>query len=201
MKKIFFILSILTSGLLLSFTNPVIKSETFKVDVEKSNIEWTARKVVGSHNGNIKLGSGSINTNAKGVPSNGKFVIDMKTLTVLDITNESQNQRLVGHLASDDFFSVSKNPSAAFQATKISANGAGKINVEGKLTIKGITNNIKFPATYQLVGNTLTAEAKGVKVDRTKFDIKYRSSSFFESLGDKAIDNEFELNIKLVAVK
>jgi hypothetical protein len=35
------------------------------------------------------------------------------------------------------------------------------------------------------------------KVDRTKYDIKYGSGSFFDNLGDKAISDDFELAVAL----
>ena len=34
-------------------------------------------------------------------------------------------------------------------------------------------------------------------VDRTKYDIKYNSGSFFDSLGDKAIYDNFDLAVEL----
>lgn len=193
-------LSIAAIGVLLAFTNPEKKTETYKVDVQKSNIEWIGRKVLGEHSGNLKLSSGIIST-VENIPASGNFVINMKSITNIDLTDEGYNEKLLNHLRSDDFFSIGKNPTASFQATRISGAGAGKINVEGKLTIKGITNEINFPATYQISGNTLTATASNVKIDRTKYSIRYGSKNFFEGLGDKAIDNNFELNIMLVAVK
>nr|MBC7613543.1 YceI family protein [Pseudopedobacter sp.] len=79
--------------------------------------------------------------------------------------------------------------------------GADNVTITGNLTIKGITNEVSFPATVRQRGNILVAVANGVKIDRTKFDIKYGSKSFIAGIGDKAIDNEFELNINLVAKK
>lgn len=201
MKKLLFILSIAVSGVLMSFISAAPKNDAYQIDSSKSSIEWIGRKVVGSHHGTVKLSSGAVAVNSKGQPVSGNFVMDMKSITVEDLTNEEQNKRLVNHLLSDDFFSAEKNPTASFQITKISAAGSGKVNIEGKLTIKGITNSIKFPADYQTNGNTFSATAKGVKVNRTKYNIKYRSNSFFDSLGDKAIDNDFELNINLIASK
>lgn len=34
-----------------------------------------------------------------------------------------------------------------------------------------------------------------MNIDRTKWDVKYGSASFFESLGDKAIKNEIEFGL------
>ena len=41
-----------------------------------------------------------------------------------------------------------------------------------------------------------SATAK-LKIDRTKFDIKYGSASFFDGLKDRAIYDEFDLNVNL----
>nr|WP_242695879.1 YceI family protein [Pedobacter sp. SYSU D00873] len=69
------------------------------------------------------------------------------------------------------------------------------------MTIKGITNTISFPASLKKQKNGLTAMANEVKVDRTKYDIRYRSRSFFGDIGDKAIDDSFVLNISLICKK
>ncbi len=198
MKKI----SLLTIGLavtaLLAFR--AAKTETFKIDTQKSNIEWTGKKVLGEHHGDIKLASGSIITEDN-VPAKGSFAIAMSTISNRDLTDADSKGKLLGHLKSDDFFGVTKFPEAQFAITKVTKTGNGSIVVNGNLTIKGITNAISFPATYAVNGNTLTAKAANVKVDRTKHDIKYNSKSIFSSIGDKAIDDEFILDISLVATK
>ena len=71
-------------------------------------------------------------------------------------------------------------------------------NLTADLTIKGITKSITFPATFKKVGNVFEGNAK-ITLDRTKWDIKYGSSSFFEGLGDKAIKNEIELNVNIAS--
>lgn len=172
---------------------------TFKVDTQKSKIEWTGKKVTGQHTGTIKLASGEVATNGK-VPTGGKFTIDMNSIDCTDLSGDGKG-KLLGHLKSEDFFGTEKYPTAEFTATKIAAAGAGKVNVTGNIVIKGKTSVITFPATYAIAGNNLTVTATDVKVDRTKHDIRYGSKSFFESIGDKAIDDEFLLNINLVATR
>ncbi|WDF54944.1 YceI family protein [Mucilaginibacter sp. KACC 22063] len=176
------------------------KTETYKVNTDKSNIEWTGKKIGGQHNGSIKLAGGTVVTNGK-APVSGNFTIDMKSISNKDITDADYNKKLVGHLTSDDFFGVAQYPTAQFVATKITPAGNGVANVTGNLTIKGITNPISFPVNYTISGNTLTAVAKGVAVNRAKYNVKYGSKSFFESIGDKAIDDDFLLDISLVAEK
>jgi len=199
MKKIISTLSILTIAFLsMSFINPA-KESSFKVDVQKSNIAWNGKKVAGQHSGNIKLSGGTLNLN-DGKLSNGSFNINMNSITCTDLQGEWAD-KLVGHLKADDFFGVEKFPTSSFVITKVSPASAGTVNISGNLTIKGITKAISFPASMSVSGNTLTASAKGVKVDRTKYDIRYGSKSFFDSIGDKAIDDEFTLDITLVATK
>lgn len=173
--------------------------ENFVVDTKASSIEWTAGKVGGSHNGTIQLASGSLSFVGKNLKS-GSFGIDMSTIAISDLKGNS-NQNLLNHLKGDDFFSVAKNPASTFAITKVSPAGTDRVNITGNLTIKGITNEISFPASVKRVKNTVAAVAKGVKIDRTKYEIKYRSKNFFGDIGDKAIDDEFELSINLVAKK
>ena len=195
--KILTILIAATTATFFSFKSAA--PENFVVDTKASSIEWVAGKVGGSHKGTIQLASGSLAFVGKSLKS-GSFGIDMNTIAISDLKGNS-NQNLLNHLKSDDFFSVAKNPASTFEITKVSPAGTDRVNITGDLTIKGIKNEISFPASVKRVKNTVAAVAKGVKVDRTKYDIKYRSKNFFGDIGDKAIDDEFELSINLVAKK
>ena len=46
--------------------------------------------------------------------------------------------------------------------------------------------------------NDLNASGK-IIIDRTKYDMKFRSGNFFTNLGDTLIYNEFELDVNLTA--
>lgn len=152
--------------------------------------------------GNIGLKSGEMLLNGNKV-SGGTFVIDMNTITCSDIKDEAYNGKFVGHLKADDFFGVEKHPTATFKITNVKpiANAAaGKPNntVTGELTIKGITKQISFPATITVKDGLAHAKAD-VTVDRSKFDIRYGSKSFFDNLGDKAINDEFVVSLDVTA--
>ncbi|MEO6284466.1 MAG: YceI family protein [Dyadobacter sp.] len=173
--------------------------KTLAVDTKSSTVVWGAKKVTGTHAGTVALESGALivdNDKLKG----GNFVADLKSLVVTDVTDKDMNGKLTGHLKSDDFFSVEKHPQAKLVITSVTPKGGDAYDVTGKLTIKGITEEVKFPATVKSDAKKVTASAK-VKIDRTKYDIKFRSSNFFENLGDKAIDNDFTLDVNLVANK
>lgn len=180
----------------LAFIIPPPASK-FKVDTKASTLTWLGKKVTGQHTGTIGISSGELIGEGKSIKE-GSFEIDVNSLTVTDIADPGSNAKLVGHLKADDFFGVSKFPKATFVISSISPKSGNDYTVKGKLTIKGKTNDIEFPAVITNDGKKVTANGK-IVVDRTKFDIRYGSKTFFENIGDKAISDEFELTLKLVA--
>jgi polyisoprenoid-binding protein YceI len=169
-----------------------IFAQNYIVDVQKSSVKWFGTKVTGKHNGSINLKSGEMSIK-KGRIESGTFVIDMNSITNQDLTDPGYNQKLVGHLKSDDFFGVATYPEAKLVITKSTEFKNNKSIVQGNLTIKGKTNMITFDAVKS--GQNFQAK---IVVDRSKYDVKYGSTSFFEGLGDKAISNEFTLEVDLV---
>jgi polyisoprenoid-binding protein YceI len=180
----------------MAFTTGV---QEYKVDKTQSKLTWIGRKVTGEHTGSISIADGKLLSDGKAI-TGGSFDIDMASITCVDLTVQVYNKKLIGHLQSDDFFSTQKFPKATFVITKVTSLTKDQYNVKGNLTIKGITKELEFPATVQHTGNQIKAKAK-IMVDRTKYDIKYGSGSFFDNLGDKAISDQFEMNIELVAAK
>ncbi len=192
MKKLFSFTILLAASILMMAFNP-IKEDVYTVDIANSSIGWSAKKVGGGHTGTVKITEGSLIYNGKSLQK-GVFLMDMSSIT-------SDNARVTTHLKSPDFFSAEKNPSSKFEITKVSAAGKERVNIAGNLTIKGITHPLTFPATVKQGKGVVVAVASGIRVDRTKYDIKFRSKTFFGDIGDKAIDDEFELNINLTAKK
>ena len=180
-----------------AFTGKV--SNTFKVNTSKTNLKWVASKVTGKHDGTLKMASGSLMSDGKTV-TGGSFDIDMTTITCTDISDKETNGKFLGHLKSDDFFSVEKYKTARFEIMKVVPKTENEYEVSGKMTIKGITNEITFPATITTSSTGVKAVAK-ITLDRTKWDIKYGSGKFFESLGDKAINDDFVIDLNLEAGK
>lgn len=178
--------------------------ETYKVDAAASKVEWLGEKVTGKHNGTVGVQSGTVEM-ANGRLTGGTFTMDMNSIKVLDLTDAEYNAKLLGHLKSDDFFSVEKNPTSTFKITSVTPikdakNGQPNYTVAGDLTIKGITKPVSFPTTVSM--NNTQVMAKGTtKVDRTQYDIKYGSGSFFDNLGDKAISNDMTITFNVVAKK
>ncbi|MEZ4854657.1 YceI family protein [Flavobacterium sp.] len=162
-----------------------------KINIEKSSINWVGKKVTGQHNGTVNLKEGNLVFKDEALVG-GKFIVDMTTINTTDLQGEWA-QKLNNHLKADDFFGVEKYPTATLQFKKIADKGNNVYTIYADLTIKDITN----PVSFDIVIGKNTATTK-LTIDRTKFDIKYKSGSFFENLGDKAIYDDFELDINLV---
>ena len=171
---------------LITFSFPDNQGEKKEIKTENSNLTWKGYKMTGSHYGTVAIESGHLMFN-DGELSGGEFVVDMSTLVSDDLTGEYKG-KLEGHLKSDDFFGTEKHPTAKLVFTKVERSGKNSYNVTGDLTIKGKTS----PVTFELsvYGNKANAT---MKVDRTTYDIRYGSASFFDDLQDKVIYDEFDL--------
>lgn len=175
---------------LIALASISMSAQSKKIDIAGSSIEWVAKKVTGQHNGTVNFKDGSLVLKGNAIKG-GSFTVDMNSLTATDLQGEYQG-KLNGHLKADDFFGTDKFPTASLVFKKIGSKSKDVYTVTADLTIKGITKPITFDMTVK--GNTATTS---FNVDRTKYDIKYRSKSFFDSIGDKAINDEFELKVTL----
>lgn len=179
------------SVLMIAISAISLNAQTLNVDVAKSNLKWHGKKVTGEHYGHISLKSGTIEIKDNMI-AKGKFVIDMNSITNTDLTDPGYNAKLVGHLKSDDFFGVAKHPEAVIEIVKSTPFVNNESTVEAKLTIKNITHPITFKAKKD--GKTYLAD---LVVDRSKYDVRYGSGSFFDNLGDNMIYDDFEMSVRL----
>jgi len=181
--------------LAFAFQAPV----NYKVDTSASSIVWTGYKVTGQHTGVVKVQNGSVQF-TDGKLTSGSFDIDINSITCTDQEGEWA-AKLVGHLKSDDFFGTTKYPTAKYVITKvIPQDTKGNYKLIGNLTIKETTKEVKFLANATETSGTVTASGK-MTIDRSEFNVKYGSGSFFDGLGDKTIYDEFDLQVSLVAKK
>ena len=174
--------------------------DTYKVDVKSSKVEWTGEKVSGKHTGTVNLISGEFfNNHGK---FGGVFKMDMTTISSTDLTGDKKG-KLEGHLKSDDFFGIKTFPTSTLEIISVTPltgvdAGAPNFNVTGNLTLKGITQEISFPATIRFDGPNMSANGE-IKIDRSKFDVRYGSKSFFADIGDNAISDIFVLKFDIKA--
>ena len=156
------------------------------VDLKKSEIKWTGKKIGGEHFGYVPISKANL-VLEKGKIKSGEVVVDLKNLSDSDLEGEWK-QKLETHLKSTDFFNVEKYPEA-----RIKILSSTPQELQGELTIKGKTNLVKIPYTQK--NGVFTGQ---LKFDRTKFDMIYRSGNFFQDLGDKVIENEVTIDFKIV---
>ncbi|WP_019038523.1 YceI family protein [Psychroflexus tropicus] len=171
---------------LVAFTSSIEKK---KVNIKESTIQWTGEKLTGSHEGTIELSDGYF-LMEDGELVGGEFTADMTTIDVTDLEGDSR-QKLMGHLKSDDFFGVENYKTAKFVINTVAKKG-DIYGISGDLTIKGETNPIAFD--MKMNENTATTN---LTIDRTKYNVRYGSGSFFDNLGDNTIYDEFDLAINL----
>jgi len=185
-------------------TTAVEAGEATVLALSESTVKWTGKKLTGEHFGKINISEGSLFVDGDQL-SGGSFTIDMNTITVEDLTDAAQNKDLTDHLFSEDFFNVAQFNAANFEITGVealaAADEAGNThNISGNLTIKGITQGISFPAKVDNNEAGINASAK-FNIDRTLWDIKYKSGKFFPELGDKVISDEIGIELNLAATK
>lgn len=174
---------------------------TLNVDLAASNVEWIGTKPTGQHNGTISISEGNLLL-ANGAVVGGKFTIDMNSIVCLDLTDATDNGKLVGHLKSPDFFEVETYPTAVFEITSAEAvqgNPAATHNITGNLTMKNVTKSITFPAMVTVSDDGVTASTPAFLIDRTQWNVQYGSKTLFANLKDNFINDEISLVINLKA--
>ena len=166
----------------------------YNIETAQSQITWTGREVsTSSHYGTLDFVSGNFEI-SNGAIVNGEFIVDMTSINNQDMEGDSK-ARLEGHLKSDDFFSVESYPTAAISINSSELISDGKWNVSADLSIKGFTH----PVNFEMISSEDGWSANLV-FDRSKYDVRFRSGSFFENLGDKLIYDDIELSINLTTL-
>lgn len=179
--------------------------KTFTVVPTTSKVLWTGSKPTGKHNGTFPVGEGTLSVE-NGMVTAGTFTLNMANLTVDDLTGEDK-QNLETHLkgtgpdGQEDFFNVTKYPTAKFEITKVTglANDKdGNALVYGNLTLLDATKEVSFKANINIMDNNVTVNTPVFKINRTDWGLKYKSKNF-EAVKDKFIDDEVELQVSLNA--
>ncbi|QDO93931.1 YceI family protein [Formosa sediminum] len=180
-------------------------ADMYKVDTENSTIEWKGAKPTGEHFGTISIASGELTAEGNTIES-GMFTIDMSTITALDVEGDKK-ENLEAHLKGTvegkegDFFNINEFPTAAFEITGITTNEASKTILSGNLTLKGIKKNVSFPVTVTTQDDTLSLVSETFAINRTEWGVNFGSKSVFDNLGDKFINDDIILTVKVKATK
>ncbi len=180
---------------------------TLKLDTKQSKAVWTGKKVSGFHTGFVLFKDGTFQMK-KGVLASGTVTVDMTSITCEDLKDDPESKaKLEKHLKGPDFFNIEKYPTAqfkikSFEMMQTFAPGGPNGIARGDLTVRGVTQPAEVRVIYTPSDIGFTAKGK-LSVDRTLYGVKYNSKKFFDlqKLGEKLIDDEFELELNLVATK
>ncbi|PZR21070.1 MAG: hypothetical protein DI538_29870 [Azospira oryzae] len=168
------------------------------LDKKESFVNWRGSMLggVNSHTGFVYVSKGEIWVD-NGAVVGGKVDIDM---TTIEDHQHGTDNNLVNHLKDTDFFDVTKFPVSSMVIGKVSPLGSGKHTVSGDLTIKGITHPVSFPAEIALNNGNLHANGRLV-IDRTQWNVRYKSAKFYALVADQTMSDSIELHIQILARK
>ena len=165
-----------------------------QVNLEESTVKWTGEQLSGkSHYGTLSFKSAELSFSDEKLIG-GTFIVDMTSLSVDDLTGRGKKS-LEGHLKSDDFFSVDNFNFSELKLKNITMISEKEYSTTGDLTIKGYTHEAKVSFYAEEGSKNMIAK---LIFDRSKYNVRYGSGSFFENLGDKLILDDIELEVTLV---
>jgi polyisoprenoid-binding protein YceI/rhodanese-related sulfurtransferase len=171
------------------------------IDLEKSQVLWFGRNTFSSHTGTIRLKAGWLDVTAEA--ASGELMLDMESIANTDLTDTALNRLLIAHLKSDDFFDTARHPLATFHLRHVTLNprakpGSINADIDGALTLKGVTEDLGFPALIEVLpGGALSAEAH-FDIDRTRWNVIYGSGKFYEKLGQHLVHDNISLSLRVV---
>lgn len=142
------------------------------IDTARSTLGFVGSKVTGSHPGSFGEWSGSVRLDPESVEASSVSITIQMASVSADV------ERLTNHLKTDDFFDIESHPTATFESTRIApapagAEGGATHVITGRLTMRGRTQTITFPATVTVSDAEVRAEAR-FTINRQDFGIAYR---------------------------
>ena len=169
-------------------------AKTYTVDVNQTSLRWKGMKVTGSHWGYVTMAEGLVIINGKNIIA-GEFSVDLNSMTEEEMGDSPWKIKLLNHLKSDDFFDVTNHPVVRFKLTRATFN-QGAFKFKGDMTIRGITHPVEFPAVVRFSDQGPSATGQ-IVIDRTNYNMKYRSGKYFPDVGDKMIYDEFTIDFSV----
>lgn len=168
----------------------------FKIQPASSTVNWTGKKILGLHTGNINIANGFIEITNNEITA-GEIEIDMSSIVITDIDDKKTHDEFLAHLKNDDFFAVDKFNISKLIFTDAKRIEENKFKINGILTIKDISHPVSYISTVEIFTDFLHSLGE-IVIDRTLYNIRYGSGKFIDNLGDKLIYDDFVLQFKLV---
>lgn len=173
-----------------------IPGPAYSLNGIKSTLYWEGSKPGGTHHGTIEVINGTAVSDGKLI-SEGSFEIDMNSIRNEDVERDEMRDKLVNHLKSEDFFYTEKYPKASFVITEVNALSGDRQQITGDLTIRGITHEISFPAQITMDDQMIHAKTEEIVLDRTRWEVNFKSKSIFAGLKDSFIKDEMIVKLDI----
>lgn len=171
---------------------------TYTLDPGHSRIGFTARhamvtKVRGAFNeftGTAVLDGAN--------PANSTATVTIKAASI-----DTRNEQRDGHLRSNDFLSMDEYPEITFVSTGVKETGGSEFELTGDLTLKGVTNSITIPFTFEGIatdpfGNVRVGFEGSVAISRTDYGVTWNATL---ETGGVLVSDKVVLEFEISAIK
>ena len=176
---------------------PARAADTYTIDVGHSNVSFLIRHFFSKVPGRFGKYEGTIVYDAEDLSkSSVNVTIDAASINT-DVADRDK------HLKSGDFFDVEKFPKITFTSTKVKPLGKTKAQVEGNLTIKGVSKPVTLDVEVLGTGPDAWGNTRGgfegrTKVNRQDFGVAW--NKVVEG-GGTVLGDEVEITLNLEAVR
>ena len=176
----------------------ILPKGEYQIDKTKSVVRWIGRTPVKFHDGTINIQEGNFSVDDNGI-LNGNIIIDMESINCTDLSGGGKKS-LEEHLMNDDFFSVNKFKTSKINISSEMKPNNGLIDFKGNLEIKNISNPISFKSSISKTPEGKYTASSKLTFDRSMYNVKYKSKSFFDDLGDKFINDDIEIELEIITL-
>jgi len=177
----------------------VVHADTWQIDPNHTNVEFTVRHLMISNvKGQFEKTTGTITTDpANPAASSIDATIDASSVNTRVAMRDDD-------LKSPDFLDVAKYPTITFKSTKVEADGPGKWNVTGDLTLHGVTKPVVLAVEAtgtpikDPMGSTRAGASATTKINRKDFGLTWNKTL---EAGGVVVGDEVAISIDLEAIK
>jgi polyisoprenoid-binding protein YceI len=178
----------------MNSTLTIAPAGTWNLDPVHSRVDFEVSYLAGTFKGHFNEIAAELTVDDERATLEG-------TTKVASIDVNEEN--LSAHLQSPDFFDAEQYPELRFAAEDIRLDGDSQLSVDGKLTIKGVTQPVTVTGTVTApitdpYGNERIGLNLTTKVDRTNFGINWNNPL---PSGEPSLANDVTILAELQFVK
>ncbi len=168
----------------------------YEIDKAHSEVAFQVRHLLTKVRGRFSDFSGTIRFDPQH-PEESSVSVTIDASSVDTDTTDRDN-----HLRSDDFFAVGTHPTIAFTSSRVTRKTPESFDVDGTLTIRGISKDVTLPVTFlgtakDPYGNTRAGFETGIKVNRKDFGLLWNAAL---ETGGFLVGDDVQISLQIQAV-